>query len=280
MTTTNDPAATAPTPAPLLGLVPVLKQLRLSGLLDSLEARNREAIENKLTYPEFLALMIQDEAARRDQKKYGLRLRRSGFRGDKTLESFDFGFNPTIDETRVRELATCAFLDERVAVLIAGRCGTGKSHIAQALGHAAVRRGVDVMFSSQTELLRQLNAARATGGFERKMQTLVRVPLLIIDDFGLKPFKAGQDEDFHDLIAERYERGATIVTSNLDFNEWGQAFPNRLLGASTLDRLRHGAYQLVLDGESYRSPKVAAGGLTPLPAESKSSVANAAKNGQ
>jgi len=266
MTTTTDTSTAAPTPTPLLGLVPVLKQLRLSGLLDSLDVRNREAIANKLTYPEFLALVIQDEAARRDQKKYGMRLRRSGFRGDKTLEGFDFGFNPTIKESMVRELASCAFLDERVAVLIAGRCGTGKSHIAQAIGHAAVRRGVEVMFSTQTDLLRQLNAARATGGFERKMQTLVRVPLLIVDDFGLKPFKPGQDEDFHDLVAERYERGSTIVTSNLDFNEWGQAFPNRLLGASTLDRLRHGAYQLVLDGESFRSPKVAAGGLMPPPA--------------
>ena len=265
MTTTTDTAPAAPTPTPLLGLVPVLKQLRLSGLLDSLDVRNREAIANKLTYPEFLALVIQDEAARRDQKKYGMRLRRSGFRGDKTLEGFDFRFNPTINESMVRELASCAFLDERVAVLIAGRCGTGKSHIAQAIGHAAVRRGVEVMFSTQTDLLRQLNAARATGGFERKMQTLGRVPLLIVDDFELKPFKPGQDEDFHDLVAERYERGSTIVTSNLDFNEWGQAFPNRLLGASTLDRLRHGAYQLVLDGESFRSPKVAAGGLTPPP---------------
>ena len=263
---TTDTATAAPTPTPLLGLVPILKQLRLSGLLDSLDVRNREAIANKLTYPEFLALVIQDEAARRDQKKYGMRLRRSGFRGDKTLEGFDFRFNPTINESMVRELASCAFLEERVAVLIAGRCGTGKSHIAQAIGHAAVRQGVDVMFSTQTDLLRQLNAARATGGFERKMQTLVRVPLLIVDDFGLKPFKPGQDEDFHDLVAERYERGSTIVTSNLDFNEWGQAFPNRLLGASTLDRLRHGAYQLVLDGESFRSPKVASGGLTPPPA--------------
>ncbi|MCH8285326.1 ATP-binding protein [candidate division KSB1 bacterium] len=88
---------------------------------------------------------------------------------------------------------------------------------------------------------------------ERKLQT--RVPLLIIDDFGLKPFKPGQDEDFHDLIAERYERTATIITSNLDFAEWGDAFPNKLLGASTLDRLRHGAYRLVLDGKSYRQPR-------------------------
>jgi len=236
-------------------LTPYLKQLRLSGLLETLAQRNREAIENKLSYPEFLALLIQDEAGRREQKKYALRLRRAGFRGDKTLEGFDFAFNPNIDQQQISDLADGRFIEEKVCVLIAGPCGTGKSHIAQAIGHCAVRRGYDVLFSTQTQLLGQLHAARGTGTLERKLKTLTRVPLLIIDDFGLKPFKPGQDEDFHDLIAERYERTATIVTSNLDFAEWGDAFPNKLLGASTLDRLRHAAYRLVLDGESYRKPR-------------------------
>ena len=243
------------TMTPLPELTPILKQLRLSGLLESIETRNREAIENKLTYPEFLALMIQDEAARRDQKKYDMRLRRSGFRGDKTLEGFDFDFNPGINQQLINDLARCGFVNEKVALLIVGPCGTGKSHLAQAIGHCAVRAGIDVMFSTQSNLLSQINAARATGNIERKMQTLIRVPLLIIDDFGLKPFKSGQDEYFHDLIGERYERAATIITSNLDFSEWGEAFPNKLLGASTLDRIRHGAYRVVLDGKSYRTPR-------------------------
>lgn len=233
----------------------MLKQLRLSGVLESLEQRNREAIEHKMTYPEFLALVIQDEAARRDQKKYATRLRRAGFRGDKTLEGFDFRFNPGIDQALIRELATCRFLQEKIGVLIVGPCGTGKSHIAQAIGHCAVRQGVDVLFLTQTQLLAQINAARATGSAERKLQTLARVPLLIIDDFGLKPLRQGQDEDLHDLIAERYEQTSTIVTSNLDFGEWGEAFPNKLLGAATLDRLRHRAYQVILDGKTYRAPR-------------------------
>lgn len=244
---------------PMPELAPVLKQLRLSGLLESLDKRNREAIEHKMTYPEFLALMIQDEAGRRDHKKYDTRLRRAGFRGDKTLENFDFDFNPGIDRALIRELASCGFVNERVSVLIAGPCGTGKSHVAQGIGHCAVRNGLDVMFTSQTKLLGQINAARATGGVERKLQVLSRVPVLIIDDFGLKPLKPGQDEDFHDLIAERYEQSSTIVTSNLDFNEWGEAFPNKLLGAATLDRLRHRAFRVVLDGKSYRAPRPLAG---------------------
>jgi len=242
---------------PLPELAPQLKQLRLSGILDSLEARNREAIEGKLSYPDFLALLITDEVARREQKKFNTRVRRAGFRSHKTLEQFDFDFASHVNRQLVEELASCRFIDEKVAVLIAGPCGTGKSHLAQAFGHCAVQAGYDVLFSTQSQLLGSLHAARATNNFERKFAALVRVDLLIIDDFGLKPLRSPQDEDLHDLVAERYERGATIVTSNLDFSEWGEAFPNRLLGAATLDRLRHNAYRLTLEGDSYRAPRPA-----------------------
>jgi DNA replication protein DnaC len=143
-------------------------------------------------------------------------------------------------------------------VLIVGPCGTGKSHLAQALGHCAVRQGVDVVFTTCASLTQRRNAARATGSYERKLATLARVPLLIIDDFGLKPLRTPADEDLHDLIAERYEQATTVVTSNLDFSEWDQAFPvNRLLDSATLDRNRHNAYGLVLDGLSYRAPELA-----------------------
>ena len=155
-------------------------------------------------------------------------------------------------------------------MLIAGPCGTGKSHIAQALGHAAVRNDYDVLFTTQSQLLGSLHAARAINAFERRFQTFARVPLLIIDDFGLKPLQSPHDEDLHDLVAERYEQTATIVTSNLDFAEWGDAFPNRLLGAATLDRLRHGAYRMTLEGESYRKPR-------PLTNTPKTTVAKGAK---
>jgi len=240
---------------PMPELAPMLKQLRLSGILDSLEVRNKQAIDKKMAYPEFLALLIADEVARRDQKRFATRLRRAAFRSHKTLDQFDFDFNPTINAALVHELITGRFIEENVAVLVAGPCGTGKSHIAQAIGHAAVRQGHDVLFTSQSQLLGSLHAARATESFERKFMALARVPLLIIDDFGLKPLRPPHDEDFHDLVAERYERTATVITSNLDFGEWGDAFPNQLLGAATLDRLRHGAYRVVLDGKSYRSPR-------------------------
>jgi DNA replication protein DnaC len=237
---------------PMPELTPMLKELRLSGVMDSLEQRNRQAIEEKLAYTDFLALILQDEVARRAQKKLALALRRANFRNHKTLEQFDFGFNPTINRSLITELATCQFIHEKVSVFIVGPCGTGKSHIGQSLGHCAIRKGYDVLFTTQSKMLGKLHAARATNTYERQFNQLTKVRLLIIDDFGLKPLRSPQDEDLHDIISERYERRSTIVTSNLDLSEWGDAFPNRLLGAATIDRLRHGAYKVVLEGKSFR----------------------------
>ena len=256
---------------PVPELVPLLKQLRLSGILDSLEARNRQAIDSKLAYTEFLSLLIQDEVARREQKKFTLRLRRASFRASKTLDQFDFDRLPKLNRSLIHDLATGRYLNEHAPILIVGQVGVGKSHLAQALGHCAIRQGVDVVFSSCTQLTASLNAARATGGYERKLTALARVPLLIIDDFGLKPLRPPADEDLHDLIAERYEEASTIVTSNLDFTEWDEAFPNnRLLASATVDRLRHNAYCIELEGPSARDPKI--------PPPTKSRVANGSKS--
>jgi DNA replication protein DnaC len=143
--------------------------------------------------------------------------------------------------------------------------------VSQALGNCAARQGRDVLCISQTELFKKLHAARATEFYERKFQQFVLVRQLIIDDFALRPLRARRDEDFHDLIAARYERAASILT-NLDFSEWGDAFPdNRIRGAATLDRLRHGVYRIVIEGESFRKPK-------PMPENSENGVAKSAKN--
>ena len=234
-------------------LIPMLKQLRLSGVLDSIEQRNRQAIEGKVSYMDFLALILQDEVARRSQKRFALAMRRANFRSQKTLEEFDFTFIPNMNRALVTDLGSCRFMEEKVCVLLVGPCGTGKSHLAQALGHAAIRSGYDVLFTPADRMLTQLHAARATNSYERQLAKLANIDLLIIDDFGLKPLKGIQDEDFHDVISERYERKSTIITSNLDVPEWAEVFPNRILGAATVDRLRHGAYQVVLEAEqSYR----------------------------
>lgn len=154
-------------------------------------------------------------------------------------------------------LATGRYLHEKAPVLLVGPSGIGKSHLAQALGHCAVRQGVDVVFTGCAALTQSLNVSRASGAYDRKLAALARVLLLIIDDFGLKPLRPPADEDLHDLIAERYERAATIVTSNLDFDEWTEAFAvNRLLASATIDKLRHNAYCLELNELSHRDPQV------------------------
>lgn len=230
-----------------------LKALRLSGILDNLAIRNKEAIDNKMSFMEFLSTLLQDEVLRREQKKLDARIIRSKINCDKTLERFDFGFNPKINQQQIRDLATCHFIEEKVPMLIVGPCGTGKTHVAQAISTCAMRNAIDALFFTQTQLFTYLQAARATGDYDKKFQKLIKIPLLVIDDFGLKPMRTPQDEDMHDVISERYEKASTIVTSNLDFEEWGDAFPNKLLAAATLDRLRHGAYKIILEGDNYRS---------------------------
>lgn len=237
-------------------MLPQLKSLRLSGILDTIEVRNLQAIEQKLSYYEFLALVLSDEHERRENKKLAQRLRKANFKDNRTLETYRFEVpNLQINPTHVFDLGTCLFIDERVNVLIVGPTGVGKSHIADAIGHKACLRGFEVLRYTFAKMLAQLKAGRADGTYERRLQNLLRPDLLILDDFGLKGLQSPADEDFYELVSERYERGSILITSNLDFSEWGTVFPNPVLGAATVDRLRDQAHRVVIDGDSYRKPK-------------------------
>lgn len=241
------------TPHPMPELMPMMKQLRLSGMNETLYQRNKEAIESKLSYVEFFGLLLQDEVLRQEQNRFKQLVRRAGFISEKTIECFDFNFNPKIDQALVKDIASCRFMREKAPILIIGHCGTGKSHLAQAFGHCAIQEQCTVCFTTQSDIARELKTAQATGQYAKVMNKFTKTQLLIIDDFGLKPLKPNEDECLHDIVAQRYEQHATIVTSNLDVDEWQDAFPNKLLGAATIDRLRHNAYQLTLEGRSYRS---------------------------
>jgi DNA replication protein DnaC len=242
-------------------MLPQLKALRLSGILDTLEVRNQQAVQQKMSYLEFLGLVLHDEFERRENKKLRLRIRKANFQGDRTLETFDFN-RPSlkINQGQLFDLATCRFIEEKVNCLIVGPTGVGKSHLASALGHKACRCGYDVLSMPFSRMVAQLRAGRADGSYDRKLQNFLRPNLLILDDFGLKPMVPPADEDLYELITERYERGSILITSNLDFSEWGQVFPNPVLGAAAIDRLRHEAHRVIIEGDSYRRPK-------PLPGE-------------
>jgi DNA replication protein DnaC len=233
-------------------LAPALKQLRLSGILDSLEVRNQQAVTDQWTYLEFLTRLVQDEVERRAHKQLDLRVRRSGIAATKTLETFDFSFNPTISRPQVFDLATCAFVRERRNIVICGQTGVGKSHVAQALAHEAARKGFDILFTSAHQLLLQLHAGRADGTAERRLASYLKPHLLVLDDFGLKPLPPTGPVDLYDVVAGRYERGSIIVTSNRAPSEWAELFPDPLLANATLDRLLHQASVLLISGRSYR----------------------------
>jgi DNA replication protein DnaC len=234
-------------------LVPKLKSLRLSGILETLEVRNREAIEEKCTYVEFLQKLLEDEVERRGQKQLSLRLRRSNLDPTKTLESFEFGFNSTINRQQIYDLATCGFVERAEAVFLCGPAGVGKSHIAQGLGHEAARRGYDVLFTRTSLMLANLHGGRADGSYERRLASYHRPEVLILDDFGLKAMRPPAMEDFYEVIEGRYGRGSVILTTNRAAGEWGELFDNPVLASAALDRLAHGATQIVITGESYRA---------------------------
>jgi len=234
-------------------LTPKLKQLRLSGILETLELRTRQAVDEQLSFVEFLQRLLEDEVERRAQKQLTLRLRRASFDLEKTLEGFDFTFNPTVPRSQIIDLATGRFVERHENILIQGPAGVGKSHLAQALGHEACRRGFDVLFTSASRLLSHVHGGRADGTYERRVAGYLRPDLLIVDDFGLKPLVPPAPEDFYEIINERYERGSLIITSNRAFAEWPDLFHSPLLASAALDRLAHNAHQLVITGDSYRA---------------------------
>lgn len=234
-------------------LLPKLKQLRFSGILDTLEVRNKQAIEEKCTYVEFLQRLLEDEAERRSQKQLALRLRRSGLDPAKTLETFDFHFNEAVNRQQVYDFATCQFVERATGVWLLGPAGVGKTHLAQALGHEAVRRGYDVLFLKTSVLLSHLGGGRADGTYERRLLTYLRPDVLILDDFGLKPMRPPAAEDLYEVIDGRYQRGSTILTTNRAFSEWSELFDQPVLASAAIDRLAHGAVQLTITGDSFRA---------------------------
>ena len=189
---------------------------------------------------------------RRSQKQLDLRVRRSGLNTTKTLETFDFPFNPSINRQQVFDLATCTFVRQHRNVLLCGQTGVGKSPLAQALAHEAARQGCAIVFTTVHQMLLHIHGGRADGTYEQRLARYVKPELLVLDDFGLKPLPPSGPADLYDVIDDRYERRSIVLTSNRAPNEWPELFGNPLLANAALDRLAHRAIVVTITGRSYR----------------------------
>jgi DNA replication protein DnaC len=233
-------------------LLPKLKQLRLSGMLSTLEVRADQAARDHLAPGEFLALLLDDEIERREQGRLRVRLQEAGWEDGKTLARFDFSALPDLNRTLLAELSTCAFVEHHDNILLCGPTGVGKSHLMAGLAFEAIKRGYRVTMRPVHQILQDLQAARADGGYTRKLAKICTVDLLILDDFGLRPLAPLAIDDLYEIVTRRYETGSIGITSNRSLEEWPEVFGDGLLASAALDRLTHHARTLVITGPSYR----------------------------
>jgi len=233
-------------------LAKTLKKLRLSGLLESLEVRLHEAQSHQLNQLEFLELILQDELAVRSDRQRQRRVKAAGFRELKSLEDFDWSFNPSVPKKRVYELATGRYLQEARDVLWLGPPGVGKSFLVQALGYQAIRGGHHVLYRSIFDLVHDFAQDEALGGVDKTLARYLKPDLLIIDDMGMKHLPKRAGEYLFEVIMRRYEVRSTMMTSNRPLEDWGKLIGDVPSATAILDRFLHHAEVIQITGRSYR----------------------------
>jgi DNA replication protein DnaC len=248
-TTSTAPVLTDPLSADLKAL---LRTLKLGKLLDTLPERLTLARQQQLPHADFLELLLADEVARRDTNSAALRARAAGLDPAMRLDNWDTTAAVRFDQQLLGELTSLRFLDGPHGALILGPVGVGKTHLATALGHIAVRRRVGVHMARADKLFKRLKAARLDNSVEAEIRRLTHVQLLIIDDFCLQALDATETADFYEIVVERHRTSATVVTSNREPNEWLALMADPLLAQSAVDRLTSTSHELIVEGDSYR----------------------------
>ena len=230
-----------------------MRSLKLNGMLDTLNLRLTQAQKDGLGFIQFLELLLEDEVQHRANKKLVSRISKAHFEEEKSLEEFNFHFNPKVPTQYIHDLATCRFIERKESIIFCGPVGVGKTHLAQALGHQACRLGYNVLFSKASRLLSDLGGGRADDTWEKRLRRYLKPDLLILDDFAMKELTKSQAEDFYELIDQRYRRGSMIVTANRSPKDWHSLFPSPMIAERALDRLINCSHIITLTGKSYQA---------------------------
>lgn len=245
-----------------------LARLRLGALDERLDALLSEAARREMTFLDFLDTLLTEELASKQRKRVAMGISIAHFPATKTLEEFDFRFQPSVDQKLVRELATGRFIANAENVVLFGPPGVGKTHLAIALGRAAVEAGHSVVFESATALLGALSRAESEGRLDERLRFYAKPKLLVLDELGYLPFERRSAHLFFQLVARRYERASTLITTNQLVTQWGTVFGDEVLASAILDRLLHHSHTMVIQGESYRlKQKRKAGLVNPSPSK-------------
>jgi DNA replication protein DnaC len=238
----------------IIELQHALRQLRLGGIATVLETRLRQAQAEAMAPIDLISCLVADELTRRGDRLLERRRKQAAFRDpQKTLDHFDFSFNPKMNRSLVFDLATCAFIGKREDALFLGPGGTGKSHLAQAIGQAAIQQGYRVLYREAHVLLDELAEAVVDGTRKEFMETLTTVPLLIIDDFGMRKLPLTAAEDLLEIVMRRYERASTLLTSNRPVEDWGKLLGDVAAVTAMLDRILHHGHVLKCGPRSWRT---------------------------
>jgi DNA replication protein DnaC len=242
----------------LIELQRALGQLRLGGMATVLETRLRQAQAEAMAPIDLISCLVGDELTRRSDRLLERRRKQAAFRDpQRTLDNFDFTFNPKMNRSLVFDLATCAFVGKREDALFLGPGGTGKSHLAQAIGQAAIQQGYRVLYRETHILLDDLAGAVVEGARKEFMESLATVPLLIIDDFGMRKLPLTAAEDLLEIVMRRYERASTLVTSNRPVEDWGKLLGDVAAVTAMLDRILHHGHVLKCGPRSWRTKSAA-----------------------
>jgi DNA replication protein DnaC len=243
---------TTPAPSVSAELRVLMRNLKLGRLLDTLPERLALARSHELTHMEFLEQLFSDEVQRRESSSAGVRARAAKLDSSMTLEAWDDTANITYDRAVWTELVSMRFVDQARNAFILGPVGVGKTFLATTLGHIACRRRIGVHFERADRLHKRLKAARLDASYDAEMRKLIGVDLLLLDDFALQPLDATETADVYEICVERHHHSATVLTSNRDPSEWLAVMADPLLAQSAVDRLKSAAWELVIEGESYR----------------------------